>query len=33
VAISLLIAAVIILIPLLFIWIDDQRDHMHPKSS
>jgi len=30
---SLLIAAVIVLIPLVAIWVDDQRDRMHPKSS
>jgi hypothetical protein len=29
--IFLLIAAVILLIPVLALWIDDERDHMHVK--
>jgi hypothetical protein len=27
---GLLIAAVILLVPLVALWVDDQRDHMHP---
>ena len=33
VEIILLIAAAILLIPPLFIWLDDERDHVGPKSS
>jgi hypothetical protein len=27
----LIIAAVILLVPVLAIWMDDERDHLHPK--
>jgi hypothetical protein len=28
----LIIAAVILLAPMIALWIDDERDHMHPKA-